>query len=428
MHTTATIRACSSTASTSTTNMKMDMMTLPCFLQHCVFVKQRPLQLLSGGCRQTTTTTITTVSRTTTRTVHSTTPTTSIPTPTSTSTSTSPTRLQTRRQYNVDGFILKGVHPLHLFRIIQDVDSYQDFLPYCRKSQVLSTNNNGRQFEALMEIGFNSDSSSSEEEKSSSSSSSSSWNWFKTNSPLISPTPMGAAMSVIPNFFQDLTRLSYISQVDVVVPTNGGNDDRHGNIRSSNNYDSASPLVITTKSIPGSIVNNYNYKHDDYDDYGSSNSMSSTSTSSKPSSSSSPSNGGSSSSPQNSNSPLLPLEVEEITSQWTLWKITNTTNTALLNSTTATTTFDSTVSDSTISYDTRVDFTVSMTISSGRGAGVGSGSSTTTSTTTTWLLNTFLDQLLRKVAKQQIDAFQQRCVDVDVPYNLIDIVEKTSKK
>ncbi|KAG7352693.1 polyketide cyclase / dehydrase and lipid transport domain containing protein [Nitzschia inconspicua] len=50
--------------------------------------------------------------------------------------------------------ILK-THPLHLFRIIQDVDRYHEFLPLCHLSKVYTETivDNGRQFEAKLRVG-----------------------------------------------------------------------------------------------------------------------------------------------------------------------------------------------------------------------------------------------------------------------------------
>lgn len=50
--------------------------------------------------------------------------------------------------------ILK-THPLHLFRIIQDVDKYHEFLPLCHKSRVFpeTIRSNGRTFEAQLQVG-----------------------------------------------------------------------------------------------------------------------------------------------------------------------------------------------------------------------------------------------------------------------------------
>ncbi len=46
-------------------------------------------------------------------------------------------------------------HPLHLFRIIQDVDRYQEFLPLCRYSKVdySTIRENGRSFQAALRVG-----------------------------------------------------------------------------------------------------------------------------------------------------------------------------------------------------------------------------------------------------------------------------------
>jgi coenzyme Q-binding protein COQ10 len=46
-------------------------------------------------------------------------------------------------------------HPLHLFRIIQDVDRYQEFLPLCKSSQVYpdTIRDNGRLFQAKLIVG-----------------------------------------------------------------------------------------------------------------------------------------------------------------------------------------------------------------------------------------------------------------------------------
>lgn len=44
--------------------------------------------------------------------------------------------------------------PRHLFRIINDVDSYSQFLPLCTHSKILKKFNNGRQFEAALTVGL----------------------------------------------------------------------------------------------------------------------------------------------------------------------------------------------------------------------------------------------------------------------------------
>ena len=45
-------------------------------------------------------------------------------------------------------------HPVHLFRIIQDVDSYSDFLPLCSFSKVVSKEPDGRSFHGELTVGL----------------------------------------------------------------------------------------------------------------------------------------------------------------------------------------------------------------------------------------------------------------------------------
>jgi coenzyme Q-binding protein COQ10 len=47
-----------------------------------------------------------------------------------------------------------STNPLHLYRIIQDVDSYSKFLPLCSHSQVLRRAPNGRSFQATLTVGM----------------------------------------------------------------------------------------------------------------------------------------------------------------------------------------------------------------------------------------------------------------------------------
>ncbi|CAB9527052.1 Polyketide cyclase / dehydrase and lipid transport [Seminavis robusta] len=54
----------------------------------------------------------------------------------------------------VERRVLKGIHPMHLFRIIQDVDSYSKFLPLCWHSQVLHVYDGGRSFDATLTVGI----------------------------------------------------------------------------------------------------------------------------------------------------------------------------------------------------------------------------------------------------------------------------------
>mmetsp|Transcript_20611 Transcript_20611/g.47616 ORF Transcript_20611/g.47616 Transcript_20611/m.47616 type:complete len:165 (+) Transcript_20611:197-691(+) len=45
-------------------------------------------------------------------------------------------------------------NPFHLFRIIQDVDRYSEFVPLCFHSEVLRRSNDGRYFDATLTVGF----------------------------------------------------------------------------------------------------------------------------------------------------------------------------------------------------------------------------------------------------------------------------------
>ena len=53
---------------------------------------------------------------------------------------------------HVEQNIIK-THPLHLFRIIQDVDRYQDFLPLCRYSKIIRRSTDGRSFDGKLIVG-----------------------------------------------------------------------------------------------------------------------------------------------------------------------------------------------------------------------------------------------------------------------------------
>ena len=44
-------------------------------------------------------------------------------------------------------------HPLHLFRIIQDVDKYETFLPLCTYSKIVRRSTDGRSFDGKLIIG-----------------------------------------------------------------------------------------------------------------------------------------------------------------------------------------------------------------------------------------------------------------------------------
>jgi ribosome-associated toxin RatA of RatAB toxin-antitoxin module len=46
-----------------------------------------------------------------------------------------------------------ATHPLHLFRIIQDVDQYSTFLPLCHYSKIIHRSPDGRTFDGKLRIG-----------------------------------------------------------------------------------------------------------------------------------------------------------------------------------------------------------------------------------------------------------------------------------
>jgi len=68
----------------------------------------------------------------------------------------SSTTTTSKRSHWIESRLLPGIQPLHLFRVVQDVDRYQDFLPLCSHSEVLrdSITNGGRSFSAEMVVGF----------------------------------------------------------------------------------------------------------------------------------------------------------------------------------------------------------------------------------------------------------------------------------
>jgi coenzyme Q-binding protein COQ10 len=47
-------------------------------------------------------------------------------------------------------------HPLHLFRIVQDVDDYKNFLPMCTESKIIRLSPDGRSFDGALTVGFSS--------------------------------------------------------------------------------------------------------------------------------------------------------------------------------------------------------------------------------------------------------------------------------
>jgi len=77
-------------------------------------------------------------------------------TTTTTTIRTFATNRTTTQSHSISGRLLPDIHPLHLFRIVQDVDKYQDFLPFCGHSEVFpeTIRNGGRFFEAELAVGF----------------------------------------------------------------------------------------------------------------------------------------------------------------------------------------------------------------------------------------------------------------------------------
>jgi len=56
---------------------------------------------------------------------------------------------------------LDRIHPEHLYRIINDVDKYHQFLPYCTESKVLQSSPCGTMYDAVLRVGLPGLSSSS---------------------------------------------------------------------------------------------------------------------------------------------------------------------------------------------------------------------------------------------------------------------------
>lgn len=50
--------------------------------------------------------------------------------------------------------ILHRIHPQHLYNIINDVDQYQNFLPYCQESRILQTSACGTMYDAVLRVGL----------------------------------------------------------------------------------------------------------------------------------------------------------------------------------------------------------------------------------------------------------------------------------
>jgi len=50
--------------------------------------------------------------------------------------------------------ILHRIHPQHLYQIINDVDKYNQFLPYCNESKVLQNSPCGTMYDAVLRVGL----------------------------------------------------------------------------------------------------------------------------------------------------------------------------------------------------------------------------------------------------------------------------------
>ncbi|KAL9179947.1 hypothetical protein ACHAXT_007917 [Thalassiosira profunda] len=50
--------------------------------------------------------------------------------------------------------VLRQVHPRHLYQIINDVDQYQHFLPYCQESRILQRSPDGTMYDAVLRVGL----------------------------------------------------------------------------------------------------------------------------------------------------------------------------------------------------------------------------------------------------------------------------------
>ncbi|KAL7551646.1 hypothetical protein ACHAWF_018048 [Thalassiosira exigua] len=50
--------------------------------------------------------------------------------------------------------VLRRIHPRHLYQIINDVDRYRDFLPYCHESKILQRSACGTMYDAVLGVGL----------------------------------------------------------------------------------------------------------------------------------------------------------------------------------------------------------------------------------------------------------------------------------
>mmetsp|Transcript_18592 Transcript_18592/g.30425 ORF Transcript_18592/g.30425 Transcript_18592/m.30425 type:complete len:222 (+) Transcript_18592:99-764(+) len=50
--------------------------------------------------------------------------------------------------------VLTNIHPQHLYNIVNNVDSYKDFLPYCHESKILQTSPCRTMMDAVLRVGL----------------------------------------------------------------------------------------------------------------------------------------------------------------------------------------------------------------------------------------------------------------------------------
>lgn len=50
--------------------------------------------------------------------------------------------------------IISNIHPQHLYHIVNNVDDYKDFLPYCHESKILQTSSCGTLMDAVLRVGL----------------------------------------------------------------------------------------------------------------------------------------------------------------------------------------------------------------------------------------------------------------------------------
>lgn len=62
-------------------------------------------------------------------------------------------RLATTHRHNHQS-VLNQIHPKHLYQIINNVDEYQNFLPYCKESKILQVSSCKTMMDAVLRVGL----------------------------------------------------------------------------------------------------------------------------------------------------------------------------------------------------------------------------------------------------------------------------------